>query len=299
MGVIHQSLDFRRAGATHAVLLLHGLMGNPLEMQYLARQLYRAGFTVCVPYLEGYGTASRDAGARWTDWLGQVESHFDALKAQYEHVSIGGLCIGATLALALAAKRGAEIASLSLLATTLAFDGWSIPWYRFLAPLGYYTPLRHFYSYRERHPFGLKNEALRAWVAREMADTNSSVAGASHLPMASIYQAHRLIRHVRRVLPQVRTPALVVHAREDDVASLASADAVMRSIGSQQARLVVLEDSYHIITLDNEKKAVADHTAAFFNEHWGATREHTGQNPGIDRGRAGFADRAIAADAAA
>ena len=57
-------------------------------------------------------------------------------------------------------------AALSLLSTTLAYDGWSIPWYRFLLPLGYYTSLRHTYSYPEREPYGLKNELLRKRIAR-------------------------------------------------------------------------------------------------------------------------------------
>ena len=70
------------------------------------------------------------------------------------------------LALSLAAEKGRDIAALSLLSTTLFYDGWSVPWYRFLLPLGYYTPLRHLYAYHEREPYGLKNEAMRKRIAR-------------------------------------------------------------------------------------------------------------------------------------
>ena len=37
-------------GSDHAVLLIHGLSGNPLEMQYLARLLQATRFSVHVPH---------------------------------------------------------------------------------------------------------------------------------------------------------------------------------------------------------------------------------------------------------
>lgn len=257
-------------GGGHAVLLLHGLLGSPLEMQYLAKRFRQAGFITRAPHIPGYGFGAhpdaRTVGT-WEQWHAQVLDEFDALARSHESVSVCGLCIGAVLALSLAAERRSEVAALSLLGTTLAFDGWSIPWYRFLAPLAYYTPLRHFYFYRERHPYGLKNEALRNWVAREMSETTTSIAGAARLPMTGIYQTHRLIRHVRRMLPLVRVPALVVHARDDDVASVRSAEFVLENIGSQEISFSLLHDSYHIISMDNEKHRVAEETIRFFRNH--------------------------------
>jgi carboxylesterase len=260
-----------RIGGDHAVLLLHGLMGNPLEMQYLAKRLHKAGFATRVPHLRGYGFGERPNASTgtWRQWSGQVLNHFDELKRSYSSVSVCGLCIGAVLALQLAAERSSEVASLSLLATTLAFDGWSIPWYRFLAPLAYYTPLRYLYSYREREPYGLKNEPLRKWIAREMSEKSTSIAGAAMLPMTSVYQAHKLIRHVKRVIPSVSVPTLVMHAREDDVASIKSAEFVLEHIGSSEVRFTLLHDSYHMVTMDNEKRAVADQTIQFFREYAG------------------------------
>lgn len=32
-----------------AILLLHGLYGNPLEMRYIGRKFHRAGYTVRIP----------------------------------------------------------------------------------------------------------------------------------------------------------------------------------------------------------------------------------------------------------
>lgn len=259
------------AGGEHAVLALHGLLGNPLEMQYLGKRLQKAGYTVVIPLIPGYGYATGAGNSLHTTrhqlWYQEVLRHFEQLRAIYKTVSVTGLCIGAVLALRLAIERGDQIAALSLLSTTLAYDGWSLPWYRFLLPLAYYTPARRWYAYQERHPYGLKNANLQRWIAREMAVTGSSAAGASRLSAEGIFQAHRLIKQVRSGLRAVRTPALIIHAEEDDVSSTASADFVEREIGSSVRRKLILHDSYHIITLDNEKALVADESITFFNQH--------------------------------
>ena len=253
----------------HAALLIHGLSGNPLEMQYLAKRLRKEGFATYTPHFEGYGFGGRSdpfATGRWQEWRAQVFERFDELARNYRSVCVSGLCVGAVLALDLAAERPGQVAALSLLATTLAYDGWSLPWYQFLAPLAYYTPLRHCYSYRERHPYGVKNESLRKWIAREMSEKTTSIAGASSLPMTAVYQAKKLIRHVKKAMPSVTAPALVIHAREDDVASARSAEFVLENIGSDDVDFILLHDSYHMVTLDNEKDLVASETIRFFRD---------------------------------
>lgn len=256
-------------GGEHAVLLIHGLQGVPTEIQALAKRLHKAGYTVRVPHFKGYGYTAGDTAhsvTPWRDWHNQVLLELRDLKRQYKTVSICGLCIGAVLALSVAAEAGEEISGLSLLATTLFYDGWSIPWYRFMLPFGYYTPFRYLYAYKEREPFGLKNEQLRRWVAREMSHKTSSIAGASNLTLPAIHEAELLIKSVKRNLPKVTVPALIIHAVEDDVSTPRSADFVVNRIGSRKVQKILLHNSYHIITMDNERELVADETIKFFND---------------------------------
>lgn len=257
-------------GGPHAVLALHGLLGNPLEMQFVGKKLQRAGYSVTIPLIPGYGYSSGQSHSyrttRSEKWYDEVQRQFDLLKRHHETVSITGLCIGAVLALRLASERPGEVAALSLLATTLAYDGWSIPKYKFLLPLAYYTPARYLYSYKERYPFGIKNTNLRKWIAREMEVHTSSAAGASRLSAEGIFQAHRLIKQVKRKLHQVTCPTLIMHAEEDDVATPKSADLVDATISSVIKKKIILHDSYHIITLDNEKEQVASETVRFFDQ---------------------------------
>lgn len=254
-------------GGEHAVLLLHGLQSSPAELQPLAKRLNQAGYTVHVPHIKGYGFMHGDTPrsvTHWQEWHAIATQEFLTLKKQYKTVSMGGLCIGAVLSLSVAAEQGDDVAALTLLATTFWYDGWSIPWYRFMRYVGYYTPVRYYYSYREREPFGLKNEQLRKWIAREMSHKDSSIVGASKLNLPAIQEAERMIAVVKGRIGQVTAPAIVIHAQEDDVSSPRNARYVYENIGSKLKELVILHNSYHMITVDNDREQVANDTLRFF-----------------------------------
>ncbi|MDI4635052.1 alpha/beta fold hydrolase [Pelomonas sp. V22] len=247
-----------------AVLLLHGLRANPLELMPLARVLRAAGYVVEVPPLPGYGVipgGPADAAVPpWEQWLAQAREHYDALAERHGQVVLGGLCMGAVLSLALSRQRPA--AALLLISTTLHFDGWNVSPWRRLLPLAYLPPLRGWLSFKETEPFGLKNERLREWVAQAMQSDAVSAAGAARLPAASLYQASRLLRHVRKSLPEIEVPALVLHASEDEVSGPRSVRELEQRLG-QAPEVHWFHDSYHMLTLDNERVAVA-HAARDF-----------------------------------
>jgi carboxylesterase len=257
-------------GGKHAVLLIHGLCGTPYEMAPLAARLRAAGYHVRAPLGPGYGMGVVTARGveRFERWVEYFAAQFDELASRYSRVSIGGLCIGSNIAIEIAARR-VRVASLLLISTTLFYDGWNVPALRALLPLGYYTPLRRWYRVRETDPYGIKNPRLREWVAGQMQRTGGSMAGAASLPLTAIYQAQRLIRVAKRSLRTVRVPTLVMHARQDDVASLRSADLVCTRIGSREVTRLVFDDSYHMLTLDNERAAVAQAAVDFLERRVG------------------------------
>lgn len=255
--------------ARPAVLLLHGLCANPLEMMPLARHLRRGGYKVEAPALPGYGVAA-DAAAPaqsrrappFEQWLAQACEHYDALAREHERVVVGGLSMGAPLALALALQR--RPAALLLLSTPLHFDGWNVSPWRRLLPIAYLPPLRYWLRFKETAPFGLKNARLREWVAQAMHSSAVSAAGAASLPADSLYQASRLLRHLRPQLPRIAAPALVLHASEDDVSGPRSVHELVAKL--PQTEVKWFHDSYHMLTLDNEREAVAEATLQFLNK---------------------------------
>jgi carboxylesterase len=250
-------------GDDHAVLLLHGLSSSPLELRYLARYLNGRGFTVRVPMLTGYSVGS-PAGSM-EQWIDIALREFDLLAQGYRHVSIGGLSMGATLALRIARERP-QACSLALLSVSLDFDGWAIPWYRDLLDLMYFTPLRQHFRYRESAPYGLRNEALRAKIARAVSREALSEIGPPSLCLPAIHHAGRLMRSAAASIESVRPATLLVHAIDDETTSPHNAQRVLDRIGATTIRQVWLDDSYHIVTSDNEREIVAHETAAFLRE---------------------------------
>jgi carboxylesterase len=265
-------------------MLLHGLSGSPAEMHYLARRLDQAGFEVHVPAIPGYGFGTRadpfDTGS-WEQWVAYASGALDVLSRRHDRIHVAGLCIGAVLALRLAIERPEHIGALSLISVTLKHDGWATPWYRRAVRMACHTPLRWCAKLHERFPYGLKNERLRERVARAMRTAGSSAAGAEFLPLSGMHQAYRMIDAVRRDIGQVTRPSLVMHSIDDDVASTRSAEFVARNVDTREVRTILYRESYHILTMDNDKDAVADETIAFFQRHGSqALSAQTESDPG-------------------
>ena len=97
-----------------------------------------------------------------------------------------------------------------------------------------------------------------------MHSGDSTIAGLLGNPWHALADLYQLAAQVRRQLPQVTAPCLVAHASEDDVASVRNAELVMRNV-SAPAELLLLRDSYHMITIDKERRTLIEHSARFFD----------------------------------
>jgi carboxylesterase len=195
-----------------------------------------------------------------------------AAKAEGLPLVIGGLSMGANLALMLAAEFAKDVAGVVCLAPTLFYDGWSVPWYHRLIPLVAYTPLKHFTYFREREPFGLKDEALRSKIADQygrMSVRDSSGAaksGYAHFPVRLFCEMRHLIRECKAALARVAAPVLVVQAENDDVTSPRNAQFILERIASEKRELLLLKNSYHLVAADLERSLVAARMQAFCAE---------------------------------
>lgn len=264
----------------HAVLLLHGLSSSPLELRFLAKLLVEEGFATHTAELPGYSAGT--GHQRMEQWISAAVAEFDELAVRYRHVSICGLSMGATLAAAVAHERP-DARALLLLSVTLNYDGWAIPWYRFLLDYVYYTPIRSRYRYREQEPYGLRNEALRSKIARAMSKNEISEVGPASIGLPALHEASRLARLVRKKLKGIRTDCLIVHAIDDETSSPHNARFVGTHLGAPFVRTVWLDDSYHMITSDNEREVVARECAVFLRESVSAAVSNNNPTPVVSR----------------
>ncbi|WNJ91123.1 alpha/beta hydrolase [Bosea sp. 685] len=251
--------SLRFTGNRTGFLLIHGLGGTPVELRLVARALHRSGgHTVHCPQLAGHCGSEADLLAtNWQDWIASVETALDRMKTQCDTIIIGGLSMGAVMAMYLAAKRPDDIDGLALYAPTLWYDGWSIPWYSFLLKLLIDTPMGRRFRFVEREPYGIKDPRIRAMIVHAMGRGDSAVAGLLGTPSGAVKQMWGLIKETRRSMGTIKQPALIVHAREDDVASLSNAVHIQRRLGGI-VDTVVLDDCYHLVTIDRQNDVVIE-----------------------------------------
>lgn len=260
---MNSALDFEyKSDNQRAVLLLHGMTGSPFEMKQYGKNLHKGGFDVVCPCLPGHGDGVQNVrNVKWQDWFNFAEEKYLELKKSYAEVYLGGLCMGAVLALALAEKHK-DVSGIIALSTTLFLDGWSIPWYRFLMPLGLHTILRYFYTFPEREPYGIKNEIVRRKISSLLKENTVAL---DCIPMTCVYELLQMSKHVRKNAKNINAPILIMHSREDNLTSLNSSDFVNKKISSKIKEYIILENSYHLIVLDNEKDIAVSKSVEFLN----------------------------------
>jgi carboxylesterase len=261
MNFAKQSLFF--TGGKTGILLIHGLGGAPAELKVVATGLQNEGFTVSCCQLAGHcGTEEDLITTSWHDWVASVDAALAELRAQCDTVLVGGLSLGAILALHAAAKHPDKISGLLLYAPTLWYDGFSVPWYAFMLKWVINTSYGQRYRFQEREPYGVKDERIRKLVVRAMGLGKSEEAGLGSTPSQSLKEMWDLIAAVKPELSNIKTPALIVHAREDDISDLSNTIYLQRKLGGLVDTLV-LNDSYHIVTIDKQRSLVVDRSAAF------------------------------------
>jgi carboxylesterase len=251
------------------VLLLHGITGTPTEFAYTARYLNRRGrLSVECRRLVNHGQPLGVlASTRWTEILESARTHYHAALATArrngEVLVLGGLSLGAVLSLILAAENPADVAGVMVLSPTLFYDGWNAPWTQRLIPLADHLPIKRFLYLREQPPYGLKDEGLRKMIAANYEgaklgnDRNAADMGYAHFPLQLFCEMRHIIALCRRRLSRVTAPLLLLQAEEDEMTSPRNAHYIVEHVRSRRTELVMLANSYHVITADLDHAKVA------------------------------------------
>jgi carboxylesterase len=245
------------------ILLIHSVGGTPHELKSVATGLADRGYTVSCCQLAGHGKSEEDLlNSSWTDWFSSAEKALADLEKQCDIIVVGGLSVGSMLALRLAALHPTNVHGLCLFAPTLRYNGWAIPWYSFLLILGVRTPFLRRMRFTDPAPYGIKDEATRALIADAQKVGRSTGTGSQFTSLGTLQESHKLVRDVSWRLPSIKAPALIIHPRDDDVSDLSNTIYLQRRLGGL-VECVVLDDSYHLITVDRQRDVVMNETAGF------------------------------------
>ncbi|MDO9378872.1 MAG: alpha/beta fold hydrolase [Nocardioidaceae bacterium] len=240
------ALDGGRTGA----LLLHGFTGAPASMVPWGRALNQQGLTVRVPCLPGHGTTWQAMNrTTWHDWYAEADAALTELRDHCDHVLVAGLSMGGALALRLAEQRPDDVDALALVNPAVRSTD-----RRLLAvPL-----LRHVVP-------------SIAGIGNDIKKPGVDEYGYDRTPLHALHSMTRLWKDVAAHLDQVRAPVLLLRSRVDHVVDPTSGEWIRRHVGSG-VREVVLENSYHVATLDHDADVVVAESLAFAEEHAGHVR---------------------------
>lgn len=258
----HQG-SYKIAGGRSGVLLVHSLGGTPVELRYLAQSFAREGFTVNCPFIPGMTGGTDVSGiSSYEDWYAGLEAAYDEMAQTCDTIYVGGLSAGAVLALCLAGRRPERIAGIMLFAPTLWPNGWAIPWYFNFFRLVRERFTARLFHFRQRAPYGIKDERIRKFVIESFAADDRPVEDLFGRGGGLVYQFRRLVSHVKRTLGTIDKPALIMHPRFDDQSDLSNAFKLQRKLGGM-VETVVLDDCYHMVTLDRQRHVVVERSLDF------------------------------------
>ena len=99
-----------------------------------------------------------------------------------------------------------------------------------------------------------------------MTRQTALIIGAGPAGLTAAHELLKLILWVRRALPRIQCPLLIVHSVLDRAIHASSARYTFQRAGSADKELVTLHNSGHCLTVDSEWELVAEKTYCFVRD---------------------------------
>lgn len=204
-------------------------------MRPWAEFLVRHGYSVRLPLLPGHGTTWKDmASTTWQRWLAVDLDAFRELRKRCDRVFIFGLSMGGTLALRLAEELGDEVAGIVLVNASVHTEDKRAPFARVLQ---YVLP------------------SLPA-IGNDIRKPGMNEYAYDRVPVKSVVQLQELWNVVRSDIERVTQPTLLCVSAQDHVVEASNAEWIVANIAAHDVSSIVLEESFHVATLDNDAERI-------------------------------------------
>ena len=237
-----RSDPFWAEGGRTGILVLHGFTGSPASVLPWAEFLAASGYSVSAPRLPGHGTRWQDLNkTTWFDWYGQAEASLIDLASRVDRIFLAGLSMGGALSVRLAERHPELISGLILVNPALV------------------------------DPHGLirRSSILRFFKATlkptdsDIAKPDPPVHGYAETPLRALYSLSLLLADIRPRLAKIEIPILLFRSIQDHVVPSASSEAILHEARSFDKKLILLENSYHVATLDYDAEIIHEQSLAF------------------------------------
>ena len=240
---------FLKRGNTGA-LLIHGFTGNTNEMKELGEFLANNGITAMGILLPGHGTKVEEIlKVRWQDWDNAVKESLYKLKESCNKIFLVGLSMGGTLALHNAVNSAPVINGIVIMNTPVySLNNYFIK----LVPL-----LKYIIKYVKKKGKSVKDVL-----------TEQHIIGYNKNPIHGIAELLKLMKNVKNELRLINVPVLIMHSKLDHTVPWKNAQKIFDNIGSIDKEVIWFNNSYHVLTMDNEKDEVFRQTYEFIKKHF-------------------------------
>ena len=229
-----------KGGSNVGVLLMHGLTATTTEVRLLAERLHAAGYDIVAPLLPGHGKTPQALDkVRYEDWLETAVSNYHHLATTHDHVFVGGESTGGVLALALAA-RYPDIAGVLCYAPALKLQ------------MPFFMP-----------PLINLGARLRIHYQKPESDGNPYWQGYEVQPLVGVRALLRLNKNTSQRLPNITQPVFVAQGRGDTTVAPDCGDVIRRGVKTAVFEQHWLENSGHVLLVEDEINDIADLTINF------------------------------------
>lgn len=217
------------------VLLFHGWSSSPQEFNpdytsSTAKHLNNLGYPVYIPLRLGHGVDPQELqGLHWEDWLRDARKHYEAFSREVGGVVVGGMSMGANLALHVASEK--PVVGVISMGTPI-----------FMRMNGVFKT------------WAWLNRANKKMRRKKYLPKDKEVAQKKihylQYPTYHLYENVKAAQDTKKILPEVKAPVLIMHSANDNVVHPRSAKYVRDHIGSDDKEVVLIEHSYHSFTTD-------------------------------------------------
>ena len=223
------------------LLISHGFMGTPQSVRFIGEQLANLGYTILAPRLSGHGTDYYDLEkCHYDDWFASLENGYQKLKKYCTDIFIIGQSMGGTLSLWLA-KKNPEIAGIMLINAALTIP--SLEHLQNLSSPRYID---------EDHP-DIKDQSVYEITYKKA-------------PIHAIHELQKLMDRTPAILKSIKCPILGIKSAIDHVVPPQNTDFILANIESKNKQLIVLENSYHVASMDFDKMTIVNSCHQFVQD---------------------------------
>jgi esterase/lipase len=233
------------------IVLTHGFLATPAEVRDFGQRLAALGYPVIAPRLKGHGTSPWDLRERrWEDWFSSAQRAYQIMEHHVDRICLVGFSTGGLLSLRLAADQPDCLAGVVGISVPIRFRNRNMIFLpmvhqanRFVSWVSSYEGVMPFRFNTSEHP----HINYRA------------------MPLHGLFELQQLVDETQARLKDVHCPVSIYQGTEDKVVDPKGAEIMMRKLGTEQKKLVMIPSERHGI-LNEDVSGVQDQIIEFIEK---------------------------------